>query len=69
MFFRADYLNEADKKEAVINITPQDIVTRRSKNRHDEQQTSGEYLLGIDNKGDTFEIRLDFVLSYSLLPS
>ncbi|NOQ79098.1 MAG: hypothetical protein GQ546_06825, partial [Gammaproteobacteria bacterium] len=57
----------ADKKEVIINITPQDIVTRRSKNRHNGQYVSGEYLLGIDNKGNTFEIRLDFVRSYSLI--
>lgn len=63
------YFNEAHKKEIIINITPQDIVTRRSKNRHNGQYVSGEYLLGIDNKGNTFEIRLDFVRSYSLISS
>lgn len=61
------YLNGLDNKLTEVDITPYDIVTRGNKTNQPEQHISGEFLLCTDSTGNSIEIRLDFIQSYSYL--
>ncbi|MCU7940824.1 MAG: hypothetical protein KZQ74_11580 [gamma proteobacterium symbiont of Bathyaustriella thionipta] len=60
------YQNDTEKEVIETQLTPQDIITRSHKTDQFKHQPSGEFLLGIDSTGKALEIRLDFIISYSL---
>ncbi len=54
--------DRAETNERIIEIKPQDIITRR-------QNEKGEFLVGQDKSGQVIEIRLDKICHFKIINS